>query len=443
MHNGNNYYTTNTTNDTTFFHVPKKPPNDPVHADLIRACGERALAPRLHRLLGQGANVDHRDEIECTPLHHAVFGGSVETVRAMVDAGADPNSVNDWYGTPLCLASLRGNLEIVEYLIEKHADVNKDCGMLGSAAHAACVRGDLPIMRALHTADASWRAKRSICVDAFRYSSKLSQDNRSLLAYQRSLKSQRCVQSPGAMAVRFRNSEAVKFCLGLVEGLSANEPWNELRDPSNGKGAITLLMLAMSDLDVGTAESLLEHGANVRKVDDEGRGALIYALQPFEMASTNAADLGRCVRLILRHGVRIDDFYDIQVRSSFSFADVPRLLWVSRELSMSYTTLMIVGSVVARRACEDTGSRPPALGMTALMYILDRYSDPSSRVRCVKVLCKHGADVRLRGRFNRSALDFAHRLLEDTKKDEIIQILTQCARQAATGCLASQLERSV
>ena len=37
-----------------------------------------------------------------TPLHHAVCAGSLATVKALVEAGADPRAVDTaWQGTPL------------------------------------------------------------------------------------------------------------------------------------------------------------------------------------------------------------------------------------------------------------------------------------------------------------------------------------------------------
>lgn len=80
----------------------------------------------------------------------------METVRAMVQAGADINVVSENFGTPLCLAAVRRNLAAVTFLMEHNASVNKNCNMVGSAAHAACVGGDMAIVRALHAADADY-----------------------------------------------------------------------------------------------------------------------------------------------------------------------------------------------------------------------------------------------------------------------------------------------
>jgi ankyrin repeat protein len=225
--------------------------------------------------MSQGADIEHRDETKCTPLHHAVFGGSVDTVRWILQAGADVNAVNDWFGTPLCLAVIRRNLAVTELLIEHHADLNQDCCNLGSAAHAACGSGDFAIVQALHAAGTSWNVARNICVDALSHLSQLPQDDGSLVPYHKSLATRTCqAQSPGAIAVKFRHPRVVGFCLD--KGFPVDEIWKLMHVPGGlyleaYTGDATLVMLAMSTLDLETGEALLIHGANPNAKDAAGR----------------------------------------------------------------------------------------------------------------------------------------------------------------------------
>jgi hypothetical protein len=54
-----------------------------------------------------------------TPLHHAVWSGSVETVKVLVEAGADLNTKDSIYdGTPLGWAEYGKRLEVAKYLKE-------------------------------------------------------------------------------------------------------------------------------------------------------------------------------------------------------------------------------------------------------------------------------------------------------------------------------------
>src|SRR5690348_16925317 len=68
-----------------------------------------------------------------TPLHYAATFGSVESVRILLDHGADPNARNRAGATPLVSAAY--DLEKTRLLVEKGADVN---------AHAA--NGITPLM---------------------------------------------------------------------------------------------------------------------------------------------------------------------------------------------------------------------------------------------------------------------------------------------------------
>jgi hypothetical protein len=172
----------------------------------------------------EGADIEYRDEAGCTPLHHAVFGGSVDTVRWILQAGADVNAVNDWFGTPLCLAAIRGNLAVTELLIEHNADLNQECSNLGSAAHAACASGDIAIVQAVHSGGARWNVRRKTCAEALSHLIQLPQDEGLLLPYHKLLETRvRQRQSPRAIAIKFRHSGVVDFYSGLGKGLSVNE----------------------------------------------------------------------------------------------------------------------------------------------------------------------------------------------------------------------------
>jgi hypothetical protein len=317
--------------------------------------------------MSQGADIEHRDETKCTPLHHAVFGGSVDTVRCILQAGADVNRVNDWFGTPLCLAVIRRNLAVTELLIEHNADANQDCFNLGSAAHAACASGDFAIVQALHAAGTSWNVARNICVDASSHLSELPQNDGSIVPYHESLATRTCqAQSPGAIAVKFRHPRVVGFCLDLEKGLLVDEIWKMLHIPETlhseaYTGDATMVMLAMSTLDAETGEALLNHGADASAVDSAGRGALIYAVDAACLGS-DQGDMKNCVGLLLRHGVALVAYHNAIFRA-------PRSQARHGDLEEGYKTVLL--HVVS---CSDTLS-------------LCKH--------CLEVSCEHGADVNL------------------------------------------------
>ena len=63
-------------------------------------------------------------------LIDAAGDGKAETIRALLDGGADVHAGNEWAekDAALCAASLEGNLEIVKILLAAGADVNADSG---------------------------------------------------------------------------------------------------------------------------------------------------------------------------------------------------------------------------------------------------------------------------------------------------------------------------
>jgi len=75
-------------------------------------------------LLERGADVNARDIDENTPLHKTAFMGRIETVRVLLEKGADVHASNNERKTPLHYAAGNGHTEIVRALIERNMDVN-------------------------------------------------------------------------------------------------------------------------------------------------------------------------------------------------------------------------------------------------------------------------------------------------------------------------------
>ena len=73
------------------------------------------------------------------PIYYASYLGLLETVRLLLENGADANSVGGYYGNPLQAAALRGHEQIVQLLLSYGADVNSQGGEYGNALQAAFV----------------------------------------------------------------------------------------------------------------------------------------------------------------------------------------------------------------------------------------------------------------------------------------------------------------
>jgi len=99
-------------------------------------------------LLDRGADVKARNKSEVTPLIYGAY--NFEKARMLVDKGSDVNAKSSADMTPLLVAvSVHGNTATVRYLIEKGADV-KAIGPLGSdALQTAAFKGDVEMLRLL------------------------------------------------------------------------------------------------------------------------------------------------------------------------------------------------------------------------------------------------------------------------------------------------------
>ena len=386
----------------------------------------------------------------------------METIRAIIEAGADVNAVSDWFGTPLCLAAIRGNLAAVKFLIEHNAIVNKNCKKLGSAAHAACVGGDMATMLALHAAGADWAVSKLICVSALCHLSRLARLDESLVACRIIPDCQS--QSPGAVAVRFRHCEAVEFCLGLAEGLWVHETWKtyhgdlELEYDSSpcvacSTDSMSLLSLSMSTLDVRTAESLLNHGARDNLLDPTGRGALAHALDSSRRRFTNGLDLESCVRLLVQHRGDINAthsptrYQDYIVSSLVTLWEEhntsgkllcllpPAFVVVASSFMVMVTQIPLPASVIGKAISTYERMLKHSIRgslRTALAYTIS-CEKHRSRVHCIEVLCNNGANVDLEDSDGRSALDLARIHLKGEELIEVKRILLLHSSMRPTG----------
>ena len=93
------------------------------HADTVRA------------LLAGGANVNARDDGRVTPLHYAAMSGDAAAVKALLDAGGDPNAVAFGCG-PMDVARLR--MENTETSIAPFRDSIKALRAAGGQPRKGC-----------------------------------------------------------------------------------------------------------------------------------------------------------------------------------------------------------------------------------------------------------------------------------------------------------------
>ena len=72
-----------------------------------------------------GAQVNEQVVQGLRPLHYAVYGNNLESVRLLLVRGSDINAVDDVGYSALHLCAEHGNYGLIEYLVNHNARVNQ------------------------------------------------------------------------------------------------------------------------------------------------------------------------------------------------------------------------------------------------------------------------------------------------------------------------------
>jgi ankyrin repeat protein len=220
-------------------------------------------ADSVRLLLEQGADPNIRNETGATALMWAV--DDLEKTRLLVEHGADVNARSDDGRTPLLIAAgLFGNNAVMKPLLDYGADLSAKSpdprGYATVLSEAARV-GDESLLRMLIKRGANvksagvlalWNAERANCAKCF----ELLADG----ADRRMLTTAAALLSPP-----LGDARTVKALLERSVDANAREP----------KGNTLLMLAASSDaLPVETVKALLERGADLNAKNPEGKTAL-------------------------------------------------------------------------------------------------------------------------------------------------------------------------
>ncbi len=139
-------------------------PSSATAADFDRVIRANDLTA-LRRLVLTPAAADGEDKLHSRPLHYAAIYGSVDSVRILLEAGADPNARDLQGATPLIYAAW--NCEKTRLLVEKGAAVNaaSKTGVTPLMV-ASSVQGNIAAVRYLIAHHADVRATDQVGSDA-------------------------------------------------------------------------------------------------------------------------------------------------------------------------------------------------------------------------------------------------------------------------------------
>ncbi|QYT03099.1 Ankyrin repeat protein [Trichoderma simmonsii] len=102
---------------------------------LISAIINKSIEP-VKVLVENGADVNQPLDSQCTPVYMATFNDDIEIVRYLLSHNADPNIARPNGITPLWLAAQQGYSEVARLLAEAKADVHATDDSGGTALHA-------------------------------------------------------------------------------------------------------------------------------------------------------------------------------------------------------------------------------------------------------------------------------------------------------------------
>jgi uncharacterized protein len=307
-------------------------------------------------LLKDGANVSALNRYGATPLSEAVRIGSEELVNKLLQAGADPNTlVTSQSETVLMKASRDGNLGAVKALVEHGAEVNAKENFRGQTAlmwAAAEGHADIVSLLAAHGADLNLRSydrdTTGPKMEAGTPAAPIARGGLTALLF----------------AARQGEIEAVKALLDAKADINAVD--------SDGNNALTLAIL---NTHYDLTQFLIDRGADVNVPAKNGRTALYSAVEMHDM--------------------------DWSPRPAHKETDKTTSMDIIKSLvdHKANVNAQLTAPAPIEKHAQDMGDKTMGAGTTPFTR-----AARSADVELMHYLLDHGADPKLVGKDNQTAL---------------------------------------
>ena len=294
-------------------------------------------------LKNKDININLENVLGLTPLMHAAKFGYAKIVEMLIKAGADINKADKLFITPLMSAAANGHYDVVKLLIENKADVNKKDVNNTTALHYASSSNYTDIIKLLVENKADINAKTDLHITPIMYSCQLSNYEAVKFLVDNGAKLDECdIYEENVLhyAISSGNIEIVEYILNkqdleipryalTIASISGNLSLvhyihSKLKDDRkenifssafisaahNGhldivryffdtskKDAPKAIALASSGGHKNVVEYLLMNGISPNGISDDGKSALIYAIE------TSNKDI---IELLIKYNVDIN-----------------------------------------------------------------------------------------------------------------------------------------
>ena len=232
----------------------------------------------IHMLLAAGANPNLKDEKDNTVLNLAIKT-SPEMFKTLLTAGADPNSVDTKNRTPLSYAIERDSLEVVKMLLAAKADPN--AGQSDAPLLVAIHKKDLAAAEVLLQDGANPNAKGTVDLSSSTFSGGNTRYSTTPLALAVSTRQLPMVQlllkykadpndsQTDGKSLLFSALDKPEILTALLDAGATVDARDATAKRNNKSLKWTPLMIAVqNNSPAATVKILLQHGANPNLQDD-------------------------------------------------------------------------------------------------------------------------------------------------------------------------------